>query len=123
VRRTFITSELLILVLATSASACVAGWGSQSATSCPRPSIRPACARKKTGTSKTGDTACGHVLQSVPGQCGLRGLVQSQFVAFHKFEISTPLRRVAGNISAPLDSAIIVSSIGSPETDRGPPRS
>jgi hypothetical protein len=49
--------------------------------------------------------------------------VQFQFVAFHGFEISTPLRRVTGNISAPFDSTIIISSIGSPETDRGPPRS
>jgi hypothetical protein len=66
---------------------------------------------------------CGHILKSLPGNCGLRNFVQFQFVEFHNFEISAPLRATSDNISAPLDSAIIVSSIGSPETDRGPPRS
>jgi hypothetical protein len=122
VRRTSITSVLLILVFATSASACVAEWGSQPATSCPHSSTRRVCVREKPGTAMAFGL-CGHVLKSVPGKCGLRSFVQFQFVAFHKFEISAPLRRVAGNISAPFDSAIIVSSIGSPETDRGPPRS
>jgi len=62
--------------------------------------------------------ACGYVLRSQPGRCGIRGFAQFQFVTFHAFEISTPLQRAAGNIPAPLDSAIIISSIGSPETDR-----
>lgn len=122
-RRTSITSVLLILVLATSASACVVGSGSQLATSCHRPRTGEVCAREKRGTTTAGGIACGGVLKSLPGRCGLRGFVQFQFVAFHTFEISTPLLRTTGNISAPLDSAIIVSSVGSPETDRGPPRS
>lgn len=120
-RRNSIISVLLILVLAASASGCVGGWGSQSAISCHRPSPRPACARGRLGTSTVVGPACGHVLKALPGKCGLRGFVQFQFGAFQTFEISTPLPRVAGNISAPFDSAIIVSSIGSPETDRGPP--
>jgi hypothetical protein len=53
----------------------------------------------------------------------MRSFVQIQFVAFRAFQISTPLLRSPGNLPAPSDSVIIVSSIGSPETDRGPPRS
>jgi hypothetical protein len=122
-RRASITSVLLILALGTSASACVAGWGSQSAPSCVRPNARQARARTKPSISTAVGTTCGHSLKSLPGNCGLRNFVQFQFVTFHKFEVHTPLRPTCGNISAPLDSAIIVSSIGSPETDRGPPRS
>src|SRR6266852_5347177 len=94
VRRTSITSVLLILVFATSTSACVAEWGSQPATSCPRSSSRRACVREKPGTAMAIGPVCGHVLKSVPGKCGLRSFVHFQFVAFHKFEISAPLRRV-----------------------------
>jgi len=53
----------------------------------------------------------------------MRSFVPFQFLPFHAFEISTPLQRAAGNIPAPFDFVILVSSIGSPETDRGPPAS
>jgi hypothetical protein len=67
--------------------------------------------------------ACGDFLKSPPGKCGLRSFAQFQFVAFHKFEISAPLLPAAYNLAAPLGLDIVVSSIGSPQTDRGPPRS
>jgi hypothetical protein len=53
----------------------------------------------------------------------MRSFVQLQFLTRPASEISVPLRREAGNIAAPDDGVIIVSSIGSPETDRGPPNS
>jgi hypothetical protein len=53
----------------------------------------------------------------------VRSFAAFQFVTFRAFVISAALRQTAGNISAPPDSVIIVSSIGSPETDRGPPTS
>jgi hypothetical protein len=43
VRRTSITSVLLIVAVVTSASTCVAACGSQTAPSCPRTSTRRAC--------------------------------------------------------------------------------
>ncbi len=49
--------------------------------------------------------------------------VQFQFVALHAAEIVSPLARPARRISIPSDSFILISSIGSPETDRGPPNS
>jgi len=123
VRRTSLTSVLLIVVFNISAPACVAGWGSSPATFCRAASTRQACARKKLGTATAVGAPCGHLLKSQPDRCGLRSFVQFQFGAFRAFQISMPLRRAAGSISAPFDSGIIVSSIGSPETDRGPPLS
>jgi hypothetical protein len=51
----------------------------------------------------------------------MRSFVQLQFLTRQVSEISIQLRQAAGNIAAPSDAVIIVSSIGSPETDRGPP--
>jgi hypothetical protein len=44
---------------------------------------------------------CGPLVRSTPGQCGMRSFVQSQFVAFHAFEIY-PVR-TASSISTPFD--------------------
>lgn len=122
-RRTPVTSALLVVALATSTSACVAGWTSQPGASCHRPSARQACSSKKPSSATAADLACSQVLKSLPGMCGIRGLVQFQFVTFHAFEISAPLQPAAGDFSAPSDAMVIVSSIGPPETDRGPPAS
>ena len=122
VRLAPITSVLLILVLATSASACVVGWGSQPAPSCSRTSTLRPCARKEPRTATMRPT-CGDVLKSQPGRCGMRSFIQFQVVSLHTFEISDPLEHQANNISALIDSRVVVSSVGSPETDRGPPRS
>ena len=122
VRLAPITSVLLILVLATSASACVVGWGSQPAPSCSRTSTLGPCARKEPRTA-TMRPACGDVLKSQPGRCDMRSFIQFQVVSLHTFEISDPLEHKASNISAPIDSRVVVCSVGSPETDRGPPRS
>ena len=121
-RRASITSVLLILVVVTSASACVAGCGSQIAPSCPPMISLRACARKEPRTPTIGGRACGDVLKSLPDRCGMRSFIQFQFVALALFEIAAPFQRAASN-SVPFDSLIVVSSIGSPETDRGPPRS
>jgi hypothetical protein len=123
VRRTSITSVLLILVIVTSASACVAGGGGQPAPSCPRTSTRRACNRTGPCIATTMGPACGDILRSLPGRCGMRSFIQLQFVTLPAFEISAPLQHTASCIAVPFDSRIVVSSIGSPETDRGPPHS
>jgi hypothetical protein len=123
VRRTSIISALLVVVLVMSASACVAGWGNPPATSCSHASTRRVCAREKAGIKTAVGAACGHILKSLSGWCGIRSFAQSQFVAFRAFKIASPVLRASGGVSAPFGPAIIVSSIGSPETDRGPPRS
>lgn len=123
VRRTSITSGLLILVFATSAFGCATGWSSKPGIFCPRPSTRQVCVRKNPGTTVARGSACSHILKSLPGRCSLRSLAQFQFAELHRFEIPSPLRHAGGKVSLPFNSVIIVSSIGSPETDRGPPRS
>src|SRR5258707_133796 len=120
-RRTFVTSVLLIAALAASASGCLAGWGSQSAVPCSHPHAQQDCTRKKTSKATAKGALCGDVMKSLPGRCGMRSFIQLQFVELRKLEISTPPLRTVGNISATHDSTIIVSSIGSSETDRGPP--
>jgi hypothetical protein len=50
----------------------------------------------------------------------MRNFMQFHLVAFQAFEISPPLGTASG-ISTPFNSLIVVSSIGSPEADRGPP--
>jgi len=67
--------------------------------------------------------AGGDFLKSSPRICEMRSFVHFQFVSLRALTISAPLHRVASNISALLDSVIVVSSVGPPETDRGPPRS
>jgi len=122
---------ILIVALATSASACVAGWGSEAASACSQPKTHAACAgkcpeakRMSDGSRKSaGRSACKYVVKTQPGKCGMRSFVQLEFLTRPASEISNPLRREAGNIAAPDDGVIIVSSVGSPETDRGPPRS
>ncbi len=123
VHRTSITSALLILMVLTSASACVAGCGSQPAPSCSRTNARQACARRQAHTATTKNPACGDTVKSQPGRCGVRSFIPFQFATLPAFETSPPLKHTDGNVSAPLNAVIGVSSIGSPETDRGPPRS
>lgn len=120
-RRASITSVLLIVVLATSASACVAGSGNRSlaAYSCNR---RISAHTKACRTVAIRST-CGHDLRSLPGRCGVRTFLQLQFVALHTLEIVSPLTRPTDRISVPSDPVTLISSIGSPETDRGPPNS
>jgi hypothetical protein len=63
------------------------------------------------------------VLKSAPAHCNVRGLLQFQFLAFEKADDAAPLRIVSGQVAAPSRPALRISSIGSPETDRGPPLS
>jgi hypothetical protein len=53
----------------------------------------------------------------------MRSFIPFQFATLPVFEISSPLKHTGGNVSAPLKAVIVISSMGSPETDRGPPRS
>jgi hypothetical protein len=125
-RRASITSALLIAVLAASASGCVAGWGSLLPTSCSYPSVLDRCERTNASgaagaSTARGHTFCGHVFRSLPARCGLRSFLSLQLVALRAVEIVSPLQVAVRSVSGPADSKIIVSSIGSPETDRGPP--
>jgi len=122
-RRHCLTSALLVLALAASASACAMDWCSGPRSFCAGLGVRRDCAWNKIGTAANGGKACLPAAKSTPTACSLRSFVQFQFVAFDRCETWTSLPSVAGKILARPDSRIVVSSIGSPETDRGPPRS
>lgn len=122
-RRASFTSVLLIVVLATSMSYCVAGWGGQLPATRSHLSGRQDCAPKKQAGTTAAERACGHVVKPPPGRCVMRSFFPFQSVALQTFGVSAPLRSAVARISPPSDPTIIVSSIGSPETDRGPPRS
>jgi len=123
VRRASITSVLLILSLTASASACVAGGVSPHADSRANRGRLRACAREKPGIASAVRPVCGHIVDPLPGTCAMRSFVQFQFAATRRLESYIPLPRPAGTISFPSEGPIMVPSIGSPETDRGPPRS
>lgn len=116
--RNSIVAAVLVLTLATSASACVEGAGSPLGKACFKFS-RAACERNLGAKADR----CNPVLKSVPAHCDIRGLVQFHAVAFAKFEVRSPLHIVADRILAPSRQGPRVSSIGSPQTDRGPPLS
>src|SRR5215470_5657524 len=116
--RNTIISALLIVTLATSASACVEGVGSSSSRLCSK-SSRPSCRRNR---QAVGVRRCNPVLKPVPAHCDIRGLVQLHLLAFTKFDVRSPLR-IVSRILVPSRQGPDVSSIGSPETDRGPPLS
>jgi hypothetical protein len=121
--RVSLTSGLLIVALAASCSACVAGWGTPPANACNDAPTGQECARQAACNPTAASSHGRPVLKSQSGRCNMRGLVQFQFAAFRAFELSAPLLRDAGKIAVPLGPTIVVSSIGSPESDRGPPNS
>ena len=121
--RSSIASGLLILVFATSAFGCATGSGSESLGFRPGGRSQRLCGPSKSRAAEPKSSPCGHVLKSSRGQCSLRSLAQFQFAELGDFETSSPLQRASGKASPVINSRIIVLSIGSPETDRGPPYS
>jgi len=121
--RSSIASGLLILVFATSALGCATGSGSEPLGFCPRGRSQRRCTTSNSRAAEPKSSRCGHLLKSSRGQCSLRSLAQFQFAELRACEICSPLQRATGKASPALNSRIIVLSIGSPETDRGPPHS
>lgn len=115
-------SVLLVVVLMALSPVCASGWSGQSATTCAPPGARRPFATEKTGVAQVAQAVCHNALKSQPAGCGLRSFVQSQIASFRTAEVPALRVRCIGHI-APARAAIIVSAIGPPETDRGPPRS
>jgi len=144
------TAVLLVFVLGLLAPACVAGWNGSSyelsAKNCqevPQLSAGMRCVRHRLTAERNRriashesraasrgtrgsevvhtDEACADAFKARPGQCGLRSFIQLHFVSIQTAEISIPLL-VASKVPSPSRVVIVVSSVGPPETDRGPPR-
>jgi hypothetical protein len=103
--RNSIISALLIVTLATSASACIEGAGSYFSDACIR-IARPSCERQL--HSKT--RGCSPVLRGIPTKCNIRGLVQFHVVRFTKFEVPSLLRLVTEQVLVPSDPAQVVEA-------------
>jgi hypothetical protein len=100
----------VMLALAGLAPACVAGWDGQPATLACRAARR--CLNGKADKS---------IKPAAANKCGLRMFVQLQFARLAGTNLSRPLLDRAGEVSLLAPAVIVFSSIGSPETDRGPP--
>jgi hypothetical protein len=122
-RRASLISACLILMFAGSVFGCVAGFGEERAPRCSESGKDRMCARKQAGSTAMSGSAWREIMKSPPSQCSLRSLTQGQVAEFSRFEIPTPLRMTKGRSTAQPKSLLIIASIGSPETDRGPPRS
>ena len=113
----FITALLLVSVTA-SASTCIVSSISQT----PR-ALRQSCSHKKISHSSIQNPPFHVIAGSAARQCNVRGLEQLQYGAFSPSEFSVPLLVGGSNIPAPSRFRWPVSSVGFPETDRGPPLS
>jgi len=144
-QHTSATAMLLVFILGMMAPACVAGWNGGgyelSVIRCqemPRLSAGIRSTRHAAHSSKTRMNAapsqlapekaieagepCGDELSARPEQCALRSFIQLHFASFAATEISVPVL-AATKVASPSRTVIVVSSVGPPETDRGPPRS
>jgi len=123
VGRTSITSCLLILVLFTSTLGCVTGGSGKVTNICSTRSARHACHKAKPGIGDAHGAACGETLSEVSAPCNLRSFLQVQIAVLPNIEMPSPALRATGEVSLPSRVSFIVSSVGSPQTDRGPPLS
>ena len=105
---------VVVLSLFGLAPACVAGWDGQPANTACR--AERLCANEKSGKAST-----RNIKPAAANKCGLRMFVQLQFARFSATSLSRPLLNRTGEISMLAPAVIVFSSIGSPETDRGPP--
>ena len=119
VRKPRLISAVLVVILAVSASGCAMGWSIPRQACSTRKSL--ICLRTQPTAVKT--SPCGHVLGSQPRHCSLRSLTQFQFAQIRNFEVAAIPLPTTGKVLPPRQSPIHLSSVGSPETDRGPPRS
>ena len=101
---------VVVLSLFGLAPACVAGWDGRPANTACR--LERLCVNEKPGKS---------IKPPAANKCGLRVFVQLQFARFPATSLSRPLLNRDGEVSFLAPAVIVFPSIGSPETDRGPP--
>ena len=118
VRLRSLISALLILALCASVSACVNGTGTGLGAAC---SVSHPGLKHRAASGMHSD--CGHAFKTRTAHCSLRGLLQFQFLTLPAFQVAVPFDWIAENVTAPSDTSVKLTSVGSPETDRGPPRS
>lgn len=109
-----VIAALLTLTTALSASACVEGVGGSAAERC---TSRVQCSRALR------NQACPVIVKFSPGHCGVRGLLQFHFVSYQSLDSEPHFSLFSQRVFVSARPGFRLSSIGSPETDRGPPLS
>jgi hypothetical protein len=113
---------LLVALMNTMATACVADSSGRNARPCKQ--HKDFCRGKAVrARGKTPASTCAASLKAPEAHCGLRSFVQSHFAESKSSAPITVQLVSAASVTVPDDPLIIISSIGSPHTDRGPPRS
>jgi len=112
---------LLVLLIAGLAPACIAGWTGDASDHCgvPRIAVHKKAASERCKRSQR----CAPQLRARAGRCGFRSFLQLQFAQSRPAVAMPPRMQIQGKIALPPAATLALSSIGSPHTDRGPPRS
>jgi hypothetical protein len=111
---------LLAIVVNTMAAACVSDTGGLGGTHCARKSF--AARRVPHSSFAWVGSGCAESLQRAPEHCRMRGFTPAPTAlpsAIERFA----MRPIVAAKLAPPEARVIASSVGPPETDRGPPRS
>src|SRR5947209_2439305 len=118
-RRPAILAVLLMIVVNTMAAACVSD--TREIAKCSRVA-RTACSHR-TGAALRRARDCGESVYRIPEHCRMRGFGASPIAALAPAERLNSKPTPTAKIEAPDDPVIVATSVGPPETDRGPPRS
>lgn len=119
-RRNAIILGILIPALASSAFCCISLGASQPADACTRRMTHPLCSHGEPETLSVASPWCGRRIESPQAACAVRGFIQLQFVEIRTCENPAPPQLV-GVFSPRVITSPTKTSVGSPETDRGPP--
>ena len=110
---------MLILLIAGLAPACVAGWNGDARGNCA--SDRQPTIRKDSKDRCKRAKDCGAQLRAQASHCGLRTFLQLQFARSRPATSEPPKLRMQGKVTIQPAVTLALSSIGSPQSDRGPP--
>jgi hypothetical protein len=117
-RHSAILALLLVMVINTVAAACVSDASGMRPSYCvrnPKPKMATFRIHRAGG--------CAGSVHHLPDTCRMRGFSQSPVAAIARVEqLKVGLARAA-KVVAPEGPRFVVTSVGPPETDRGPPRS
>lgn len=117
VSRSSLIAALLIAALGASVSNCLATTENTDSRCHRRHSV------SYTLTATHPKLAADHCAKSPSTHCSMRGLLQFHFLPRSAFAMSTPSLRPVSHLAQPRASKLKLTSIGSPQTDRGPPLS
>src|SRR5207244_808513 len=107
-RRIRVIAALLVLLLTTSASACITGWTDEPSPACHRQTAHHTYASAKRSTANgVAHLVCSRTSKP-PARCGIRGFDQLQFAEFGPPLCATLLLIPTGTVAAPAYTTIVI---------------